>query len=73
VPNATVEAHNPVSGFSRTTTTEASGKFSIPNVPLNPYHLTIAGAGFPSYATDISVDFAVCDTGAERILGASGS
>src|SRR5437868_4685202 len=55
VPNATVEAHNPVSGFSRTTTTDASGKFSIPNVPLNPYHLTIAGTGFAPYATDVDV------------------
>ncbi len=49
VPNATVEAHNPVSGFSRTTVTDASGKFTIPNVSLNPYHLTITGAGFAEY------------------------
>jgi len=41
VPNATVEARNPVSGFSRKTSTDASGKFNIPNVPFNPYHLTI--------------------------------
>ena len=55
VPNATVEAHNPVSGFSRTAATDASGKFTIPNVPLNPYHLTITGAGFAQYATDVEV------------------
>jgi len=36
VPNATVELRNPVSGFSRTATTDAAGKFSIPNVPFNP-------------------------------------
>jgi Carboxypeptidase regulatory-like domain/TonB-dependent Receptor Plug Domain len=59
VPSATVEAHNPVSGFSRTTTTDASGKFSIANVPLNPYHLTISGAGFASYATDVEVQSSV--------------
>lgn len=55
VPNASVEARNPVSGFSRTTSTDAAGKFTIPNVPLNPYHLTIAGAGFAPYAADVEV------------------
>src|SRR5581483_10412371 len=55
LPNATVEARNPVSGFSRTTSTDPSGKFTIPNVPFNPYHLTIAGTGFADYASDIDV------------------
>ena len=39
VPNASVEARNPVSGFSRNVVTDAAGKFSIPNVPLNPYYV----------------------------------
>jgi hypothetical protein len=55
VASATVEVRNPVSGFSRTTSTDASGKFTIPNVPFNPYHLTIAGAGFAPYACDIDI------------------
>lgn len=55
VPNATVEVRNPVSGFSRTTSTDASGKFTIPNVPFNPYHLSIAGTGFAPYASDVDV------------------
>jgi len=55
VRDATVEARNPVSGFSRTTSTDASGKFTIPNVPFNPYHLTIAGTGFAPYSSDIEV------------------
>lgn len=55
VPNATVEARNPVSGFSRTTVTDAAGRFTIPNIPLNPYHLTLAGSGFAPYATDVDV------------------
>ena len=41
VANATVEIRNPVSAFERTVTTDSSGKFSIPNVPFNPYHLTV--------------------------------
>jgi len=55
VPNATVEIHNPVSQFRRSTTTDSNGNFSIPNVPFNPYHLSISAAGFSSYAQDIDV------------------
>src|SRR5579885_2085006 len=40
VPNATVEIHNPVSQFDRSATSDGSGKFTIPNVPFNNYHLT---------------------------------
>jgi Carboxypeptidase regulatory-like domain len=55
VPNATVEIQNPVSGFNRTVTTNASGYFSIPNVPYNPYHLTVTTVGFSPYVQDIDV------------------
>jgi len=55
VSNATVEIRNPVSGFTRSTSTDSSGKFSFPNVPFNPYHLTVSGQGFNSYAQDIDV------------------
>src|SRR6266403_831367 len=55
VPNATVEIRNPVSGFSRSTSTDASGKFSIPNVPFNPYHVSVSGQGFAAYSQDIDV------------------
>lgn len=55
VPNATVTIRNPVSAFERTTTTDAAGKFAIPNVPFNPYHLTVTSQGFDPYAEDIEV------------------
>ncbi|MGH9499721.1 MAG: carboxypeptidase regulatory-like domain-containing protein [Terriglobales bacterium] len=55
VPKATVEIRNPVSGFVRDTTTDNGGKFSIPNVPFNPYHLTVTSAGFTAHAQDIDV------------------
>jgi Carboxypeptidase regulatory-like domain len=55
VSKATVEIRNPVSGFERSTGTDASGKFTIPNVPFNPYHLTVTGQGFNSYSRDIDV------------------
>jgi hypothetical protein len=55
VPNATVEIHNPVSHFDRSTTTDGAGRFSFANVPFNPYHLSVAAAGFSAHAQDIEV------------------
>ena len=52
---AGVEIQNPVSRFDRTTATDSSGKFTIPNVPFNPYHLTVLGHGFAAYSQDIDV------------------
>src|SRR5271166_458714 len=59
VPGATVEIHNPVSQFSRTTTTDGTGKFSFPNVPFNPYHLSVTVTGFAAYSQDVDVHSAV--------------
>jgi hypothetical protein len=59
VSNATVEIHNPVSGFDRTTTTDASGKFTFTNIPFNPYHLSVTAEGFSSYAQDVEPRSAV--------------
>jgi Carboxypeptidase regulatory-like domain len=55
VTNATVEVRNPVSGFSRNTVTGAAGKFVVPNVPFNPYHVTVTGQGFAPYSGDVDV------------------
>src|SRR5437588_10125008 len=55
VTNATVEVRNPVSGFSRNGVTDAAGKFVVPNVPFNPYHLTVTGQGFAPYSGDVDV------------------
>jgi hypothetical protein len=55
VPNATVEIHNPVSGFDRITTTNSTGGFAIPNVPFNPYHLMVTSSGFAPHVQDIDV------------------
>ena len=55
VPNATVEIHNPVSAFERSTATDSSGKFNFPNVPFNPYHVSVTVAGFAPYTQDVEV------------------
>ena len=55
VAGATVSIHNPVSQYERSTTTDSSGNFSFPNVPFNPYHLSVTTTGFGPYAQDIDV------------------
>ena len=55
VPGLAVEIQNPVSGFSRSVQTDSTGHFSIPNVPFNPYHLTVTGKGFSPFAQDVDV------------------
>jgi hypothetical protein len=59
VANATIEIHNPVSHFDRSTITDSAGRFSFPNVPFNPYHLSVTGAGFTAYAQDVELRSAV--------------
>ena len=59
VPGATVEIHNPVSQFSRSTTTDGEGQFSFTNIPFNPYHLSVTAKGFGAYSQDVDVRSAV--------------
>src|SRR5580700_9413951 len=53
VSGANVEIHNPVSGFDRSTTTDAAGKFAFTNVPFNNYHLAVTAAGFAAAVQDV--------------------
>src|SRR5207247_9901308 len=49
VANATVEIHNPVSGFERTTITDSAGRSTIPNVRFNPYHVPVTAPAFAAF------------------------
>jgi hypothetical protein len=55
IPGATVSIQNPVSQYSRTATTDKAGHFQFPNLPFNPYHLTVVMPGFGSIAQDVDV------------------
>ena len=59
MPGARVEIHNPVSQFTRSTTTDNAGRFSFPNVPINPYHLSVTVTGFAAYSQDVDIRSAV--------------
>ena len=55
IPGAKVTIHNPVSQYERTATTDKAGHFQFPNVPLNPYHLTVNMTGFSNASRDVDV------------------
>jgi len=55
VPGAKVHIENPVSHHTNDVTTDTNGHFEIPNVPFNPYHLTVTAPGFSTFAQDVDV------------------
>src|SRR5206468_6715558 len=50
-----VRISNPVTGFSRTATTDATGKYVFSNLAPNPYHLTVEAQGFQTLERDVDV------------------
>jgi len=55
VPSAEVTIDNPVSQYSRTAVTDRLGHYQFPNVPFNPYHMTVTKSGFSSSVQDVDV------------------
>ncbi len=50
-----MEIQNPVSGYDRSTTTDAQGNFELDNVPYNNYHLSATASGFQGGEQDVNV------------------
>ena len=55
VPGAKVRIENPVSHHVDQVETDANGMFRIPNIPFNPYHLTVTATGFANFTQDVDV------------------
>ena len=55
VNGVTVEIRNPVSGYTRTATTDSQGNFAFTNIPYNNYHLSATASGFQTSAQDVDV------------------
>src|SRR5215203_4667289 len=54
-----VTLRSPLSGFSRTVTTDAAGRYVFGNVPQNSYHITVEAQGFEGLERDVDVRSAV--------------
>jgi hypothetical protein len=73
IAGATVEIHNPVSHYERSTTTDKEGNFSFTNVPFNPYHLVVTASGFLAYTQDVDVRSLVTTTITANLKVTAGS
>jgi hypothetical protein len=59
VAGATVKVRNEATGLERTTTTSADGSYSVPELPIGKYSVTVTQAGFQTFvAAGVSVDVA---------------
>src|ERR1700691_3618863 len=51
----TVTISNAVTGFTRSTTTDATGKFVLRNLAPNNYHVEVTAQGFQTLGRDVEV------------------
>ena len=59
VAGATVKIRNLGTGLERTTVTSADGSYSVPELPIGSYSVTVSQAGFKTFvATGVAVDVA---------------
>jgi hypothetical protein len=59
VPGAHVTVKNAGTGLERTTETSADGSYSLPELPIGTYTVTITGSGFQTFVTTgVNVDVA---------------
>jgi hypothetical protein len=59
IPNAKVVIANPASGYTRATTSDASGQYQFVNLPYNKYRLTATSPGFLTLTTTVQVSSSV--------------
>jgi hypothetical protein len=55
IPGAKVEIRNMVTGYDKSTTTDAMGAFRFLGVPINTYHTTTTASGFQNNVQDVEV------------------
>ena len=57
--NATVTLISPLSGFTRSTTSDAGGRYAFYNVPFHAYQLTVTSAGFTDSTKRVDMTSAI--------------
>src|SRR5271154_1266466 len=60
VPGAKVSARNMGTGLERSTETSADGSYSVPELPIGTYSVTVTQTGFQTFVTTgVAVDIAI--------------
>ena len=59
IPDAVIQLLNPVSGYERTTKTDATGVFHFYNIPYNGYRVVLKKSGFNTSSRSIEITVAV--------------
>ena len=76
IPGATVTISNPISGYSKTSKTDAQGQYRFANLPFGRYHVAVTSVGFRSATSDaqmrsassITLDFKLSVTAGEEVV-----
>jgi hypothetical protein len=55
IPNATLHLTDKVSGFNRSTISDATGQFTFSNVPFNPYTIDVSAKGFAALSQSVEI------------------
>lgn len=55
VPAAMVAIQNTATGVSQTVTTDAQGRYAVPDLPIGPYQVTVAKTGFQNSARSLTL------------------
>jgi hypothetical protein len=55
IPDVQIRLANQISGYDNTTTTDASGQFTFPNVPFNPYRIDVNAKGFSHLSQAVEI------------------
>jgi len=55
IAGARVVVRNPVSSYRLDATTDAKGRYNLPNIPLHEYHLEVAAPGFVRLHEDLEM------------------
>src|ERR1700758_4812462 len=53
IPGATVRIANSVSGLDRSATSDATGQFTLANIPFNQYQISVSANGFASLTQSV--------------------
>src|ERR1700733_1806727 len=59
IPDVVVQLLNPVSGYERTTKTDATGTYHFYNIPYNGYRVVLKKSGFNPSSRSIEITAAV--------------